>query len=565
MTSRSPAAVPSPGRLALAIALIYAALATGWIIHSDRLLAVWARDAAMLTELQTWKGLFFVLSTAILLWLMIRFGFSSMLGLQGRLADREAVLQVALRATRVGLWDYRVGRAEIGTDETVARMLGHEPETFRETIAAWLDRVHPDDLAEVRLRFRNYLEGLAPDYVCEYRMRLAGGGYRWFRASGEIVEHDGDGRPTRVIGTYLDIHEQVEAYRRLAEGEARARLYLERIPIGCMVTDTDWRILECNPAFERMFGFPAEELAGRSAFDTIIPASARAQTEIILARLRQGVFDGHDVNENLTRDGRRILCEWFTTPIRDGDGRVVKFLAMAIDISAREAADRALADSHRQLAELSARLLQIQEEERGRLARELHDEIGQELTAVGFDLRAIGQEALGDAARARLEDCERIVDRSITRIRNRALALRPTMLDDLGLGPALAWYCRGQAERSGVPVALGGAEGLPRLAEAAETAAFRIVQESVDNALRHGAPSRVEVALALDDGVLELRVDDDGCGFAPGEAEGGRTSLGLAGMRERAELAGGHFELQSAPGAGTHVLARLPAAARAAT
>lgn len=558
MPHSPPPNVPRPGRLALGIALLYAALATAWIIYSDRLLAVWVHDPARITELQTWKGLFFVLSTAVLVWLMIRIGFSSLWGLQQRLAEREAAFRVALHATRLGLWDYRIDSGEVVTDEAVARMLGYSPESFHETVEAWVGRLHPDDRDEARSRFRNYLDGLRRDYISEYRMRMADGSYRWFRASGEVVARDPSGRPTRVIGTYLDIHEQVEAYRKLAESEARARLYLERMPIGCIVTDTDWRIVDCNPAFEQIFGFPAAELIGCSTFDTIIPETERGQTEMVLARLRNGTFDAHNVNENRTRDGRRILCEWFNTPIRDADGKVVQLLAMAIDITARQATDKALADSHRHLSDLSARLMQIQEEERGRLARELHDEIGQQLTAAKFNLHAIGQDALRETSRLRLDECMQIMDQTIGRIRDRALDLRPSMLDDLGLGPALAWYCQGQAERTGVAVDLCGVDGLPRFAEPAETAAFRIVQESVNNALRHGRPTRIEVRVEHSDGLLELRVNDDGCGFDPGAQPDGRASLGLVGMRERAELAGGRFELASAPGEGTRVLACLP-------
>lgn len=562
MSYRSTSNAPHPGRLALGIALVYAALAMAWIIYSDRLLAVWVHDPDALTEMQTWKGMVFVLSTSVLLWLMIRLGFSSLWSLQDRLSEREAAFRVALRATRLGLWDYRSDREEVATDDAVAHMLGYRPADFRETVNAWIGRLHPDDRDQARSCFQNYLAGLRRDYISEYRMRLADGSYRWFRASGEIVERGADGRPMRVIGTYLDIHEQVEAYRKVAESDARARLYLERMPIGCIVTDTDWRILECNPAFEQMFGFPAGELIGRSTFETIIPESERDHTEVVLARLRNGCFDAHNVNENLTRSGRRILCEWFNAPIRDADGKVVQLLGMAIDISLRQATDQALADSHRHLSDLSARLMQIQEEERGRLARELHDEIGQQLTAVKFNLHAIGMDALQKRSRLRLDECMQIIDSTIGRIRDRALDLRPSMLDDLGLGPALAWYCQGQTERTGVAVDLHGTDDLPRFAEPAETTAFRIVQESVNDALRHGRPTRIEVGVEYNDGVLVLRVNDDGNGFDPGAQPGGRARLGLVGMRERAELAGGRFEVVSAPGAGTRILASLPVPAR---
>lgn len=562
MTYRNLPPLPSSLRIALAIALIYAGVAVAWILYSDTLLAVWVQESARLTQLQTFKGLFFVLSTALLLFLAMWLALRRQAALQRTLSDREAAFQLAMRASGMGVWDYRVGREEVDTSAQVAVLLGYPPETFRDSVAAWQERLHPQDRDMARRRFRAYMEGRAPRYEAEFRMRHRDGGYRWFRSTGQVVERDGDGKPTRVIGAYLDIDEQLQTWKRLAESETRARLYLERMPIGCMITDTDWRIISCNPAFERMFGYGAGELIGRTAFDTIIAESARGQTEVLLARLRSGSFDTHNINENRTRDGRSLLCEWFNTPIRDADGKVVQLLAMAIDITRRDATDRALADSYRHLSELSARLMQVQEDERRRLARELHDEVGQQLTAVKLNLHAIGRVAEDDITRARVDDCVDIVDLTIARIRSRALELRPAMLDDLGLGAALAWYCRSAAERAGVAVELLGGDGLERFDEAVETAAFRIVQEAVNNALRHGPPTRVEVEVHHDGHVLELSIADDGSGFDAAALRNG-GGLGLAGMRERTELLGGHFAIDSAPGAGTRIHARLPAPPRA--
>jgi PAS domain S-box-containing protein len=547
---------PSPGRLAFAIALIYAALAAGWIIYSDRLLAVWVHVPERLTELQTWKGMFFVLSTSALLWAMIRYGFASVSALQQRLADREAAVRLALEATRLGLWDYRVGEQEITTNDTVARMLGHAPEGFQETVPRWLERLHPDERDEVRQRFRAYLDGLMPDYMCEFRMRVADGSYRWFRSSGEVIERDGAGRPLRVIGTYLDIHDQVESYRRVVESELRTRLYFERMPIGCVVTDTDWRVVECNAAFESMFGYPAAALKGRSLLDTIIPEAARGQTEVLLGRLRNGSFDSHNINENLRHDGQRILCEWFNSPILDADGKVVQLLAMAIDITAREATDRALADSHRHLSDLSARLMQIQEDERGHLARELHDEIGQQLTAVRFNLHALGRAAADDATRTRFADCLGIIDHTIERIRDRALDLRPPMLDDLGLAPALDWLASDLTSRVGVPVKTAFKGQQRRLPPDSELALFRIAQEALRNVEKHAEASEVALAVTFEPSRVYLKVSDNGRGFVlPRVAQdlAAEGKLGLAGIQERAQLLGGVVRLSSRPGQGTTV------------
>lgn len=198
-------ALPSPGMLALPVALIYAAFAVAWIVYSDQVIGIWVRDPDRLTEIQTLKGLFFVVSTALILWAMVRRGFARQAELQAVLTRREARLRLALRATGLGLWDYLVPSREVEYDEEAARMLGRPPESFREAAETWLARLHPDDRDEFRLRFREYMEGRSDHYANEFRLAMPNGDYRWFSSVGQIVDRDADGQPLRLVGTYLDI------------------------------------------------------------------------------------------------------------------------------------------------------------------------------------------------------------------------------------------------------------------------------------------------------------------------------------------------------------------------
>lgn len=202
----SPApALPSPGMLALPVALIYAAFAVAWIVYSDQIISVWVRDPDRLTEVQTLKGLIFVVTTAALLWIMVRWGFARQAQLQAVLSRREARLRIALRASGLGLWDYLVDSREVEYDDEAARMLGRPSEGFRESAESWLARLHPDDRDFFRQRFRDYLEGRSEHYASEFRLAMPGGGFRWFSSVGQIVERDAEGAPVRLVGTYLDI------------------------------------------------------------------------------------------------------------------------------------------------------------------------------------------------------------------------------------------------------------------------------------------------------------------------------------------------------------------------
>lgn len=334
----------------------------------------------------------------------------------------ETRLRLAMKATGLGLWDYRPGQESVGSNDEVALLLGYEPDAFSETRAAFVERLHPEDRGMVRACFRDYLDGRRTEYACEFRMRTRSGAYRWFRSVGQIVDRDALGQASRVIGTYLDITDQVGTMRRLSE--------------------------------------------------------------------------------------------------------------------------------------LSAQLLTVQEEERRRLARELHDEVGQQLTAIKLNLHAVEHNPMSPDVLRRVTDCGAIVEHTLAQIRARVLDLRPPMLDDMGLGPALDWYCRRQEERAGICITLEGAEVLERFAEPIEIAAFRLVQEAVNNALQHGLADELAVCVRVEGDDLLVTVTDNGGGFnvlAPGG-----NGVGLSVMKERVLLVHGCFELSSEAISGTRIHARLP-------
>jgi two-component system sensor histidine kinase UhpB len=200
-------------------------------------------------------------------------------------------------------------------------------------------------------------------------------------------------------------------------------------------------------------------------------------------------------------------------------------------------------------------VLNAQEEERRRVARDLHDEVNQALTAVLLRLEALAQD-VPPAQAEEVAELKRLTGQAMDELLHLAHQLRPTALDDHGLGPALEAQVRGFAERTGVDARFE-LEGNPnRLGEETQTVVYRVVQEALSNAARHAAPGRVEVRLTSSDAGAELRVRDDGTGFDPlAPANGG---LGLAGMAERARLAGGVLDLRSARGSGTELTLRVP-------
>jgi two-component system sensor histidine kinase UhpB len=227
----------------------------------------------------------------------------------------------------------------------------------------------------------------------------------------------------------------------------------------------------------------------------------------------------------------------------------------------RKQAEAKRKEYSRKLQELSRRLVEAQETERRNIARELHDEIGQALTVMQLNLQAMLQSPGADALAPRLTESLAVVERVLEQVHDISLNLRPSMLDDLGLEPALRWYTNRQAALAGLQAEFAMDPLERRLDPIIETECFRIAQEALTNVVRHAQARTVTVELHNKDGRLQLGVRDDGVGFevAPVREQAVRgVSLGLLGMEERATLAGGGLEFKSSPGQGTDVQAWFP-------
>jgi two-component system sensor histidine kinase UhpB len=242
------------------------------------------------------------------------------------------------------------------------------------------------------------------------------------------------------------------------------------------------------------------------------------------------------------------------TVVRDESGRSLRAYGTHADITERKRAEEELGRRAQQLEALSRKLIEAQEAERRAVARELHDDFGQVLFALKLNLRRLECDT---------SESMELVDGAIARMRDLAQALRPPLLDELGLEEALRWHVEHEAKRAGLAFRLAIAPLGRRPSATVEMTCFRVAQEALTNVIRHAQAHRVEVELSQADGTLQLVVRDDGRGFDVPAArkraiEGG--SQGLLSMQERATLAGGDLEIDSAPDRGTYVRARLPLA-----
>jgi PAS domain S-box-containing protein len=350
----------------------------------------------------------------------------------------------------------------------------------------------------------------------------------------------------------------------LVTSEQRFRLLFDHSVAGVYCTTLDGTILDCNDALAAMLGYASRaDLLYQHASELYF---SREDRSCFIAQLQR---TGQLMNAEFTlrrHDGTALHILENVILVPGAGDMPTTIQGTAIDITERRRAEEALSTSeerHRSLADELRRLTQhlqsVREEERGRIAHELHDELGQALTALNLDLYWLrGRLAAHDTVlHARVDSMLVLVRRTIDALRRICADLHPALLNDLGLTAALEWEARAFETRTGIRCAVHLSAAAPALPPALATAVFRICQESLTNITRHARARRVELTLATTRDELLLRVSDDGVGIAP-EHNAAAGSLGIAGMRERALHWGGTLTIQGAPDAGTTVELRLP-------
>jgi PAS domain S-box-containing protein len=344
------------------------------------------------------------------------------------------------------------------------------------------------------------------------------------------------------------IAERRRAETALRESEERYRELFENAKDAIYVHDLEGTYLSINRAAETLSGYSREEIVGHNFKEFVAPEYVRYVRDSFWKKLAQQGETTYEVDV-IAKDGRRVPIEVSSRAIYE-NGMLVGVQGMARDITERKLAQDALQMFSRQLIE-------AQEEERRRIARELHDQIGQILTAVKMNLHSVQQVCLGSEAGSYVKDNIEAVDEALRLVRDLSVELRPPILDDLGLTTALQWYVDRYTKRTGlnVDVVIDLPDENERFSRELETACFRIAQEALINVVRHAKATQVVVRLARDNHVLLLTVKDNGAGFdverlrkrAPRVA-----TLGLISMQERAHASGGRVEIESSP-SGTEV------------
>jgi len=361
-------------------------------------------------------------------------------------------------------------------------------------------------------------------------------------------------------------------HRVRALEEARASLRREQafrsaveksLLTGIIVSDLEGRLIHVNRALARMLGFPVRDLLGATPPYPFWPRGRRQEYLEAFAGLAKGPLPRQGFRLRFRRRGGEPIDVWLmVSPLSGAGGAATGWVASVGDITEQLRTEEALRQAADQLREVSARLLEAEERERKRIARELHDSLGQTLTALRYRI----EEALAECrrcgggppvVRGRLEEAIRILGDAGEEVRRIVADLRPAILDDLGLASAIRWFCR-EFQRTSPAISCRVQVAVRDGAVPAhlKTAIFRLVQEGLTNVSRHSRARMVTVSLALRGGRVRLSIEDDGRGLRARTARGGS---GIAGMRERTRLSGGTFELRARSEGGTILEADWPA------
>jgi len=355
----------------------------------------------------------------------------------------------------------------------------------------------------------------------------------------------------------------VPADARDPRGESAARLQaIVQSAMDAIITvDEQQTVVVFNVAAERIFRCPAADAIG-APLERFLPSRFRAAHRDHVERFGEtGAtarrMGGDMVLAGLRADGEEFPIEAAISQVSVGERKL--FTVILRDITNRVRAAAALERSHRELLELYAAMNDVREAERTRIARELHDELAQWLTAIRMDVSWLSsrlprdQPQLADKA----EKMKRAVDTTVAAVRRIAADLRPVMLDDLGLVPAIEHLLHDFSERSGIMISFDVDVGEDKFLDPLATSVYRMLQEALTNVMRHARASEVRVVMCLEDGQLRLRVRDNGMGISAG-AENKEKSFGLRGIKERAHTLGGAATIAGAADGGTIVEIVIP-------
>lgn len=519
---------------------------------------------------------------------------------EAALRESEERLTLAFAGAQEGVWDWNLETNTVVYSPRWKEMLGYTDEEIEPNVSAWQRLLHPDDQLGAGALNERVMRG-AGTYEGEFRLRHKNGHFIYVLSRGYPVRRQPGGPVVRIVGTHFDLTERKRAEAALRESEERLTLAFAGAQEGVWDWNLETGAVVYSPGWKRMLGYTEGEIEPHvSEWERLLHPDDRERARELYVGVQRGERRYEGEFRLRHKDGHYIhVLSRGCSVCRDPGGPVVRIVGTHFDLTERKQAEEALRRAHEELegrvrertaelaqanaslraeilereraerarTELHARLVFAQEDERRRIAREMHDQFGEQLTALSLRIGILKHACSDDAAlREHVEALETVAKQLDSDVDHLVWELRPTALDDLGLRAALGNYVQDWSTRVGISAQLH-TWGLldERLPSEAETTLYRIAQEALTNVAKHSRAENVDVILERRPDYVLLIVEDDGVGFKPADKDNSHKGVGLLGMQERAALGGATLEIESAVGKGTTILVRMAVGAPTGT
>lgn len=459
------------------------------------------------------------------------------------------------QATNDAVWDWDMISDTIWGNESFRRIFNiHEGEKI--SFSEYIRRLHDTDKDAVLLNLKKALDERRTLLTEEFQFRTDDGSFRYFFDRAYILYND-EGKAYRMLGAMQDITSQKQAQQQILQEKELSDSIINSLPGIFYVLNKEGFYYRWNKNLEQVTGYTEQDFTQMNC----LVLFSDDQKKLIAEKMRNVFITGEDRVEAdiLTRDGRRIPY-YFTGMVINYEGENC-LMGVGFDITERVQSQLELKKSHQDLRDLATHLQDIREDERTRIAREIHDELGQQLTGLKMDISWLSKkvQSPNEEINVKLSEALALIDDTVKTVRRIATQLRPSILDDLGLVSAIEWQADEFEKRFKIKTSFHSTLGNIGIDKEIATGIFRIFQECLTNVLRHSQATEVKSMLSASNGVLRLLVSDNGIGFNASAIETKKT-LGLLGMKERTLIMGGTYDINSKPGEGTTVHIAVPLA-----
>lgn len=475
-----------------------------------------------------------------------------------QLREAEERTRITLEAAKLATWEWNLETNEVLWNEQHFRLFGMKPSKKPMTPDDFYRHVHPDHRDHVAAALKKSVEKKSP-FDVEFCAVLENGKTRWMSGYGRVTETDAKGKTVKMSGVMSDITDRKAAAETLRKNEEQLQLILESTKDYAIVTfDLEGFITRWNTGAEKIFGWTESEMIGKKGDILFTPEDRAAKVPAKEFETARKKGRAEDERWHIRKDGSRFFASGVMQLLKDGE--VEGFVKIARDQTERLRAETILRDQ-----EMLRQFVRTQEDERQRIAREIHDQLGQQLTVLRFKIDGLKKMCAKmdipnkENAAAQIEELQKTSEQLDRDVDFLAWELRPSSLEDLGLRLTLQNFVKEWSNYAGVKSDFHTTGmGKVQLTDEIETNIYRIAQEALNNISKHARATNVSVLLERRKDTLVLIIEDDGIGFNVNAKPKGAKGLGLVGMRERTNIIGGEFEIESQKGTGTTVFVRVP-------